>query len=115
MPFADSISSELILEILLVGHGISIGISVGIAQVLVLRQHIPSWRLWWAMVALGHTLGGTIALHGTWPTAGVFLDISWDSIPLIIRGLCFGAVGGLIYGSITVIALKSLRPRQNRL
>ncbi|MEM1240641.1 MAG: hypothetical protein AAGI45_12435 [Cyanobacteria bacterium P01_H01_bin.26] len=113
--FAESMPSTLMQTIFYVGHGISIGISVGIAQVLVLRQHTPNLRLWWTMGVLGHTLGGTIAFYGVWSTAGSFLDISWDSMVLVMRGLCFGAVGGVIYGSITAIAFKSLRPRQHNL
>ena len=115
LPFVDSMPSALMWAILLVGQGISIGISVGIAQVLVLRQHTSNCRLWWAMSILGHTLGGTIAFYGVWSIAGLFLSISWVSMVLVIRGLCFGAVGGVIYGSITAIALKSLRPRQHTL
>jgi len=114
-PSADSMPSTLMWTILLIGYGISIGISVGIAQVLVLRQHTPNWRLWWTMGVLGYTLGGAIAFYGVWSTAGSFLDISWASMALIIRGLCLGAVGGVLYGGITAIALKSIRPRQHNL
>ena len=114
-PSVESMPPALMWGILLIGHGISVGISVGIAQVLVLRQHTPNWRLWWAMGVLGYTLGGAVAFYGVWSIAGTFLDISWASMVLVMRGLCFGAVGGVIYGSITAIALKSLRPRQHNL
>ena len=67
-PFVDSMPPALMWIIVLVGVGISIGISIGIAQVLVLRQHISNWRLWWTMVVLGHTLGGPIAINGNWST-----------------------------------------------
>ena len=114
-PSVESMPPALMWGILLIGHGISVGISVGIAQVLVLRQHTPNWQLWWTMSVLGYTLGGAVAFYGVWSIAGTFLDISWDSMVLVMRGLCLGAVGGVIYGSITAIALKSLRPRQHNL
>ena len=125
-PFVDSIPSALMWIIVLVGFGLSIGISVGIAQGLVLRQHISNWRLWWTMVVLGHTLGGTMGLYGIWPIAGMsvnaenlgdvlFSNLSWALMVVVIKGLCLGAVGGVIYGSVTAIALKSLRPRQHGL
>ncbi|ESA33950.1 hypothetical protein N836_19315 [Leptolyngbya sp. Heron Island J] len=110
--FAESMASTLMSGLLLVGHEISIGISVGIAQVLVVRRYTPNWRLWWTMGLLGFTLGGTIVFYGALSVVGLILDISWASM---IRGLCFGAVGGVIYGSITAIALKKLRPRQHRI
>ena len=111
--------------LLFVGGGISLGISVGIAQVLVLRQHILSWRRWLTMVLLGQTLGGTIAFYGVLHITNIRVatenlgDVFWDivrvSIVLAIRGICFAAVGGVIYGSITAIALRNLRPRQQTL
>lgn len=112
LPSVDSMPSALMWIIVLVGHGISIGISVGIAQVLVLRQHTSDWRLWWLMGVFGYALGGAIASYGIWFGAELVSDIFGDSMVLVIRGVCFGAVSGVIYGSITAIALKSLRPQQ---
>ena len=122
-PSAEPMVFVLVLGILFVGNGISNGVSVGIAQVLVLRRHTPNWRLWWTMGLLGFTLGGTLVFYGALSAAGLSLDISMPAVDLsldiswasMIRGLCFAAVGGVIYGSITAIALKSLRPRQHGL
>ena len=109
-PFAEPIALILMFGILLVGNVIPIGMSVGIAQVLVLRRHTPNWRLWWTMSLLGFTLIKAIdfVFNGVLLAIGFSLDISWVSM---IRGLCLGAVDGVIYGSITAIALKKLRPR----
>ena len=116
-PFVDSMEESILLAlmggILLVGHVLSNGISVGVAQVLVLRRHTPNWWRWWKMSLLGFTLGGALVFYSAISAIDIFSDASASAIFLVIRGLCFSAIRGVIYGNITAIALKDFRPRQH--
>ncbi|MEL7313682.1 MAG: hypothetical protein AAFN08_01880 [Cyanobacteria bacterium J06559_3] len=93
--------------------GAIVGICVGFGQVFVLDRHVRGLGRWWTANTIGRSLGWVSAyfawalLQGIQPI--VLLD---DSISVIVVPLVYGAVGGLVYGGVTAMALPNLTQRQ---
>ena len=89
-------------------YGAVIGIVVGAAQLVSLRQYVQKLRPWWVANFLGRTLGWVSAsilglmLSETFGSATTFL-VTW--------GILLGAMGGTVYAVITAQAMLDLKPR----
>lgn len=92
-------------------YGATLGISVGVGQVLVLAQHVRGLRRWWVASVLGRLLGW-LSAQVLWVllTAREATDFPHGLWHFLFVAL-LGAVGGLIYGGVTARAIPQLTPR----
>lgn len=87
-------------------YGAVIGIVVGAAQLVSLRQHTQKLRPWWVANFLGRTLGWVSA-----SMLGLMLSETFGSASFLFTwGILLGAVGGTVYAVTTAQALLDLKP-----
>ncbi|MEM9806368.1 MAG: hypothetical protein AAF959_13910, partial [Cyanobacteria bacterium P01_D01_bin.56] len=109
------IPSTWVWGLLFLTSGLSVGLSVSMAQLFVLRKHTHDWLHWFWINVLGQSLG-SVGIYGLWHVIGIRLsigDISWNLLQVLmasaIRGIFWGVIGGVLYGMVTAHAFQKLR------
>ncbi|ESA33747.1 hypothetical protein N836_20195 [Leptolyngbya sp. Heron Island J] len=88
-------------------YGAVIGIVVGAAQLVSLRQHAQKLRPWWVANLLGRTLGWVSA-----SILGLMLPETFGSATFLTTwGVLLGAIGGVVYAGTTAQAMLNLKPQ----
>ena len=90
--------------------GATVGFCVGLGQVLVLGKAVKGRRYWWVANVIGRALGwlGAVYLLSLLPETALHRSAIF---PNPLAAMLCGAVGGLIYGGATAIALPKLIAR----